>query len=107
VTQAWDFVDAHVLWGRRAAEPAFLETPIADIDLGPQFNCRFHNAIVQDNYMRGHHHGLPPLVTVGDLVTQRSRGELLRIPNLGVRSLDALVAYLAQHGVKLRERPSA
>jgi hypothetical protein len=102
MTQAWDFVDATILWRRLSPSNEFLSTPLESIELRSPLNVRFHTAIWYENKER-EQHGHPPLQTVHDLVTYLSRTKLLRMSNLGVMSVDALSDVLGRHGVTLRK----
>ena len=86
MTQAWDFVDAAILWQRE--RQGILYTPIADIDWGLQ-EIRIINSLKWQN-----------ITTVYELVQQTER-ELLLIANFGRKSLDEVKSTLAKHNLHL------
>jgi DNA-directed RNA polymerase subunit alpha len=83
MTQAWDFVNAHILW---QVEPK-LNTPINNWDI----SVRSYNTLKND----GVH-------TLGDLI-EKTAAELLRSPNFGKVSLAEIREFLAEYGLKLKD----
>jgi Bacterial RNA polymerase, alpha chain C terminal domain len=83
-------------------EDSFLHRRIDSIDFGPCLTVRIQN--VCNNYVAsdwGHFKNTPrPIATVADLV-RMTEGELLREPNFGRKSLDAVERVLAEHGLRL------
>ena len=85
MTQAWDFVNAAMLW---QVDDAGLSTPI-DIN---QFTTRVRYAL--------RHHQVE---TIGDFVRLTER-DFIELPNVGRKSLAEVRRYLAMYGLKLRSR---
>jgi DNA-directed RNA polymerase subunit alpha len=83
MVQAWDFVNAHILWN---AEPK-LNTPINNWDI----SVRCYNMLKYEGVR-----------TLGDL-TEKTAAELLRAPNFGKVSLAEIRQFLAEHGLKLKD----
>jgi hypothetical protein len=101
MVQAWDFVDASVLWGHRSD---FLRVHVCDIDFGVCYTPRIMHACNVHDKLVKNETGLEwvpsPIVTVEDMVTVRPC-EWLRVPNFGRRSLAAIERVLAEHGLTL------
>ena len=83
MTQAWDFVDANVLWADNNDQLNF--TPIDELEI----SIRSYNCLSNAN-----------IKTVGEL-TKRTRWELMRLPNFGRRSLLEVEEVLAQQRLSL------
>ena len=102
MVQAWDFVDADVLWQTRIT---FLQEPLNSLDLGDGLTARFQS-MCKTKWRYEHINGQleiieQPLRTVADLL-QYSERELMREPNFGKRTMAALKKVLAVHDVWLR-----
>jgi DNA-directed RNA polymerase subunit alpha len=82
MTQAWDFVNAHILW---QVEPK-LNTLINSWDI----SIRSYNTLKNDG-----------IRTIGDLI-EKTAAELLRAPNFGKVSLAEIRQFLAEYGLKLK-----
>jgi DNA-directed RNA polymerase alpha subunit len=96
MTQAWDFVDARILWQQGST---ILDQRIDQSDLSVRTKNCLHNWEYQtENGKRFDH----PINTVGELITF-SEMELLRVPNLGRKSLKELKGFLQSHGLRLAE----
>ena len=85
MTQAWDFVDADVLWQQRRS--LALDQEINQCDLSTRTRHALHNDQV---------------FTVDDLI-QKTDQELMRIPNFGRVSLHEVNTFLKKHGLRLSE----
>ena len=83
MTQAWDFINADVLWNR---EQTILGKSLDNFE----FSLRTKNVL--KNYS---------LKTVGELVNCRDY-ELMRHPNFGRKSLEEVQIFLNQYGLTLR-----
>ena len=82
MVQAWDFVNAHMLWQIKPK----LNTLINSWDI----SIRSYNVLKNDGVR-----------TLGDL-TERTAAELLRSPNFGKVSLAEIRQFLAEYGLKLK-----
>jgi DNA-directed RNA polymerase alpha subunit len=91
VVQAWDFVNATVLW-QKPADLEFLAQPVAEIDWTGGSNVRIRYALQEDQ-----------IETVADLM-RLSESELMRMPNFGSKSLAAIKDVLSRHGLELKPR---
>jgi DNA-directed RNA polymerase alpha subunit len=91
MTQAWDYVNAVILWQGKLD---VLSTPIEEIEFGKQkaSNSRIWYALARHK-----------ITTIADLI-QLSRDELKAIPNLGKLSCRQIEHYLVRHGLALRPR---
>jgi hypothetical protein len=80
----------------------FLSRPINSIDFGPCLTVRIQN--VCNNYVASEWRSWEatprPIATVADLV-HMTEAQLLREPNFGRKSLDAIKRVLAEHGLML------
>jgi len=111
VTQAWDFVNAEVLWQRAEAMPIdepvdteFLAKRVDEIDWGLRVGkrikdvceryCDLEQVNGQWDYVRR------PIVTVADL-RQKTGPELLRMGNFGHKALAGVKKVLREHGLEL------
>ena len=104
--QAWDFVDATVLWQTWQDRNQFLSMPVHRIDFGERATPRIRNAcsMAQQLVMGddGKYEWVSrPIVLVADMLAV-TEAEWMRTPNFGRRSLDALKQGLAKHGLELR-----
>jgi DNA-directed RNA polymerase alpha subunit len=95
MTQAWDFVDATVLWQSRNE---FLNTPVSRINF--DYDGYIGLTVRIRNACRTAGPGSEPVVTVADMV-KLSEAEWLRNPNFGRKSLAAIKYVLAKHGLTL------
>jgi len=86
MVQAWDFVNANILWSVEKS-PSLLDTPINAWDI----STRCYNTLKNDG-----------IRTLGDL-TETTAAELLRSPNFGKVSLAEITQFLAEHGLKLKD----
>jgi len=84
MTQAWDFVNAGILWGVKPN--ILLDMPIAELEL----SVRSSNALKNEG-----------IRTLGELI-EKSGPELFRMPNFGRVSLAEIRQILAQYGLKLK-----
>lgn len=104
MVQAWDFVDASVLWQSRQSQNAFLNKRVDQIDFGRRCTPRIRQACYHfEDWVFDPETGKEtcvtcPVVTVADMV-KLNEAEWLRIPNLGLRSLNAMRVVLAEHGL--------
>ena len=80
--QAWDFVDAFVLWD----DTSILSMPVDELDI----TRRIYNCLLVEG-----------IKTVHDLI-QKTEHELLRAPNFGRKSMKDLKSALDVHGLKLK-----
>lgn len=98
MTQAWDFVDAGILWQRGST---ILDQQIDKLDLSTRtvnalcnWGCPFENG-------RRFH---DPINTIAELIAY-SETELLCVPNFGRKSLKEVKEFLVSHGLRLRGSP--
>ncbi len=105
MTQAWDFVDAYVLWqGQRDLPTDFLRKRICEIDFGARYSPRIWNTcacfdeLVFDPETGKYEYVPQPVITVADAV-KLNEAEWLRMPNFGRRSLAAMRTVFAEHGL--------
>jgi DNA-directed RNA polymerase alpha subunit len=91
MTQAWDFVDAFILW---QARPKVLGMMILDLPMQCEKATRTRaiKALHNDG-----------IRTVADLMEQ-TYPELMRTPNLGAKSVNAIDDALKQYGLYLEGR---
>lgn len=98
--QAWDFVDANMLWQRVRDE--FLDMSLLELEL----SVRTINALYRQrsSYILGSDgtYEPDPIKTVRDLI-EFSEAELLREPNFGRKSLQEVKEVLGYHGLALRD----
>src|SRR5262245_49231563 len=88
MTQAWDFVDARILWSGDEGHSIYSMT-IEELELSVRsFNALRHNGVH----------------TLADL-TQISGPELMRIPNFGRVSLAEIRQVMGIYGLKLKTDP--
>jgi DNA-directed RNA polymerase alpha subunit len=85
MTQAWDFVDATILW--QAGNSILNEDPKHILEIGTRARNMLRNEKIN---------------TVRELVA-RSAWELLRVPDFGRVSLIELEGALQAHGLNLRD----
>jgi DNA-directed RNA polymerase subunit alpha len=85
MTQAWDFINASILWGTGTVNK-FLLTDVRYIG----WSVRTMNALTNND-----------ITTIAELVT-RTESELLRMPNFGRKSLQEILDTLEQHGFHLK-----
>jgi DNA-directed RNA polymerase alpha subunit len=103
MTQAWDFVDADVLWGRESfvsRREKLLARKIEDInwDQSQQADgARSGTKVRIINAMR-----VENIKTIGDLI-EHPAGFYRTLPNFGNKSFAVVKAVLAQHGLMIRE----
>jgi DNA-directed RNA polymerase subunit alpha len=91
MAQAWDFVDASVLWqgtDRKPPSSEFLRMRVDQVDWGSG-STRTRNMLLNNS-----------IVTIADLVSH-SEAQLLRGPNFGKKSLRQVRKVLAEHGIRL------
>jgi DNA-directed RNA polymerase subunit alpha len=84
MTQAWDFVDANILW--QVGPPSILDMPINNWDI----SVRSYNTLKMEGVR-----------TVGEL-TKKTAAELLRAPNFGKVSLAEIRQFLTEYGLELK-----
>jgi DNA-directed RNA polymerase subunit alpha len=84
--QAWDFVDADILWSVEK-QPSILDTPINSWDI----SVRCYNMLKNDG-----------IRTIGEL-SEKTAEELLRAPNFGKVSLADIRQLLAEYGLTLKD----
>jgi DNA-directed RNA polymerase alpha subunit len=89
MTQAWDFVNAGILWMQY---DRFRYKPLAAI-VWPEQHVRISCVLERDD-----------IASVDDLV-KHTEAELLRNPNFGKKSLAVIKAVLAEHGLHLGMSP--
>jgi DNA-directed RNA polymerase alpha subunit len=99
MTQAWDFVDADILWHRyRAANLHILNLRIQE----QQFSSR---VLISLRQYTDDHRSFRSINTVADLI-ELTPLQLLRQPNLGRKSVDEIRAFLAEHNLTLKDDPT-
>jgi DNA-directed RNA polymerase alpha subunit len=86
MVQAWDFVDAYILWGIEKPK-SILDTTIDEMELP----IRCYNTLK----MAGIH-------TLGELI-EKTAAELLRAPNFGKVSLADIREMLTWYKLKLKD----
>jgi DNA-directed RNA polymerase alpha subunit len=84
MTQAWDFIDANILWQRGNT---IFDYRIRDCEL----SVRTTNALMNDD-----------IATVRELL-EKPPSHLLRIPAFGRKSLREVETFLNDHGLRLAE----
>jgi DNA-directed RNA polymerase subunit alpha len=85
MTQAWDFIDFRILWGRRRC--------VSDIKIESlELTSRAQSAL-----------SYAGITTLGELVNF-TESQLLRQPNCGRKTLSEIKEMLAQYGLHLKER---
>ena len=102
MVQAWDYVDADVLWQKRIG---FLQQHINSLDLGDGATARLQSMCKTKWRYESVNGQLEiieqPIATIGDLLRYSER-ELMREPNFGKKTLAKLRAVLAAHDIWLR-----
>ena len=101
MTQAWDFMNADLLWAScpdaRAisVEEAFHNIKV----LGPRIvnMCATYTTYTWE---AGSKEKAAPIATLGDLIAY-SEAELMREPNIHRKSVEAIKEVLAKHGLEL------
>jgi hypothetical protein len=73
----------------------FLDRRLDSLDFGKGYSVRARNAFAAHAVYRD-----TPLVTVRDLVSV-SKAELLREPNVGLKTIESVEVILAAHGLRL------
>lgn len=84
MTQAWDFVNAAILWERYPAD-----MPVDQVDWGENA-ARIRNVFFNNR-----------IQTLGQLA-ELHQFELLRMPNVGRKSVERIRAALEAHGMKFK-----
>lgn len=79
----------------------FLDQRVDSLDFGHFVNARIRNVCLNNvDHNWPYPSETKPIVTVADLI-HKTEAELLREPNCGRRSVDAIKRVLAEHGLSL------
>ena len=99
MTQAWDFVDARILWSQQPQRLLILDQQICQLDLSPRTKNALLNQLraSEDGQAFSFHH---PISTVGELIIW-SEAELLCLHGFGRKCLNEVKQFLDLRGLHL------
>ena len=96
MTQAWDFVNAEILWGLSTTPPA-MHIALSEIEWPEKTGARILNV---SGYWSEEQNTWVRFKTLGE-IARCTEADLFRIPNMGRKSVDVIKKVLAEYGLHL------